>query len=205
MQLTGVILDSESYKLKNEQLIGLLPFGEKTIIEKQVSEMKKICDEVILVTNDPYVYLPLFGNSIRIITDYYRGAGTLSGMHAALSLSKNQSLWLATSNMPFLNSEVMVEMMNVKNNTTDVQIVIPGLSGDLQLYHSLYDRSCLKLTQQLIDEENHSLMKIIERASFKVINLHESHATIDTIDFSYRIKNEDDYDRALQLNINHAY
>jgi molybdopterin-guanine dinucleotide biosynthesis protein A len=206
MELTGVILDSESYKIDNDQLISLLKLGEETLIERQVKEMKKVCNEVILVTNNPYVYLPMFGNSIRIITDYFKGAGTLSGMHAALSLAKNQSLWLVTSDMPFLRSDVVTSMVELKNNS-GVQLIAPEWNGNLQLYHGVYDRSCLDVTKELVENNQVGLMKILEKVSFKVMNLDGlSDQTIrDHMSYSFRIRNCEDYQKVLQLRKDHAY
>ncbi|MDT8861274.1 molybdenum cofactor guanylyltransferase [Alkalihalobacillus sp. MEB130] len=204
MQLTGVILDSESYKIDQDRLISLLKLGEQTIIERQVMEMKKICDEVILVTNNPFVYLPLFGNSIRIITDYFKGAGTLSGMHAALSLAKNQSLWLVTSDMPLLNSEVILDMLELKNKT-GVQVIAPEFNGNLQLYHGVYDRTCLNVTKELVEKEEQGLMKILEKVSFKVLTLDHVHDQVKKKIFSMRIQTEEDYEKVVQDTKDHAY
>ncbi|MFC0558448.1 molybdenum cofactor guanylyltransferase [Halalkalibacter alkalisediminis] len=203
MQLTGVILDSESYKIDHDQLISLLKLGDKTLIERQVMEMKKICDEVILVTKNPYVYLPLFGNSIRIITDYFKGAGTLSGMHAALSLSKNDSLWLVTSDMPLLNSDIVTEMLDLKKKT-GVQVIAPEWNGNLQLYHGVYDRSCLSVTEELLEIEEIGLMKILEKVSFKVKSLVEN-TNEQNLLFTFHIRTQEDYQQVLQVEKDHAY
>ncbi|KHF38184.1 molybdenum cofactor guanylyltransferase [Halalkalibacter okhensis] len=204
MQLTGVILDSESYKIDQDQLISLLKLGEKTLIERQVMEMKKLCDEVILVTNNPYVYLPLFGNSIRIITDYYKGAGTLSGMHAALSLAKNPSLWLVPSDMPVLRSDVITRMLELKNSS-GVQLIVPECNGNLQLYHGVYDRSCLEVTKELVETEHVGLMKILEKVSFKVMSLDGFLNQVnEPVSFSFRIRNKEDYQKVLQLKTDHV-
>ncbi|MFC0471524.1 molybdenum cofactor guanylyltransferase [Halalkalibacter kiskunsagensis] len=202
MQLTGVILDSEIQKVDDDQLTSLLKIGDQTVIERQVRQMKKICDEVILVTNNPYVYLPILGNSIRVITDYYKGSGTLSGMHAAFSLAKNESLWIVTSDMPYVCAEIISYMLDVKNKT-DIQIIAPEWRGNLHLYHGIYDRSCLDVTKELVENDQLGLMNILEKVTFKAINV-EKLKVGDSNPFYFRIENKEDYQKVLQVEKNHV-
>ncbi|WP_332697452.1 molybdenum cofactor guanylyltransferase [Halalkalibacter lacteus] len=202
MQLTGVILDSGNHSIDNDQLISLLKIGEQTLIERQVVEMKKICNEVILVTKDPYVYLPLLGNSIRVITDYYKGSGTMSGMHAAFSLAKNESLWIVTSDMPYLNKDVVSNMLDIKNET-DAQIIALEWSGHLHLYHGVYDRSCLDVTNELVEKEQLGSMNILEKVTFKVMNVEGFQENDGLVPFLFRIGNNEDYQRVLQFEQDH--
>jgi molybdopterin-guanine dinucleotide biosynthesis protein A len=189
MNLTGVIIDSEISK-GFDTVTGLLKIGDETVIERQVQEMKKVCQEIILVTNQPHAYLPVLGNSIRIITDYYKGTGTLSGMHAALSLAKNDTLWVVTPDMPFLAVDAIKGMMNEKVQS-GVQLVVPEWSGNLQLFHGIYDRSCLSVTKELVEEEQLGIMNLLERITFKVIR------PADLIACSFRIQTLEDYQRVL--------
>jgi len=190
MNVTGVIIDCESKK--EFDTAGLLKIGEETVIERQINEMKKVCQEIILVTNKPHAYLPVLGSSIRIITDYFKGTGTLSGMHAALALAKNETLWVVTPDMPFLSVKVMTNMLK-EMKQSNVQLVVPEWNGHLQLFHGLYDRSCLKITEELVEQEQLGIINLLERIKFKIVRYDE------LIPFSFRILNKEDYQKALQL------
>ncbi|MFC0560203.1 molybdenum cofactor guanylyltransferase [Halalkalibacter alkalisediminis] len=189
MNLTGVIIDG-GYTTGLDFVPGLLKIGEETVIERQVREMKKVCQEIILVTNQPHSYLPILGGSIRMITDYYKGSGTLSGMYAALSLAKNDTLWVVTPDMPFISMDAMTQMLAEKDQS-DVQLVVPEWEGNLQLYHAIYDRSCLEATQKLVEQDQLGIMNLLEHISFKVIRC------MDNTSFTLRIKNVEDYQRVL--------
>ena len=189
MNLTGVIIDGSHAKIL-DSVPGLLKLGEETVVERQIREMKKVCKEIILVTNEPLSYLPILGKSIRMITDYYKGSGALSGMHAALSLAKNDTLWVVTPDMPFISIDAITQMMAEKEQS-GVQLVVPEWDGNLQLFHAIYDRSCLEATQKLVEQDQLGMMNLLEHVSFKVIRC-EDHSS-----FSLRIKNKEDYQRVI--------
>ncbi|ARK30523.1 molybdenum cofactor guanylyltransferase [Halalkalibacter krulwichiae] len=192
MKLTGVIIDCASTKF-TDSATGLLKIANETIIERQICLLKQVCQEIILVTNEPHQYLPIVGSSIRIITDYFKGSGALSGMHAALSLAKSDSLLVVTPDMPFLSVQVITSMLKDKIET-GVQLVVPESQGQLQLFHSIYDRSCIKSTEKLIEEQDAGLVNILEHVSFKIIR------NEDLLPISYRVQSMEDYQRAIQFN-----
>ncbi|WP_227938212.1 molybdenum cofactor guanylyltransferase [Alkalihalobacillus deserti] len=194
MNLTGVIIDG-GYAKGLDTLTVLLKIGNDTVLERQVREMKKVCQEIILVTNQPHSYLPILGSSIRIITDYYKGTGTLSGMHAALSLAKNDTLRVVTPDMPFLSVDAVPQMIYEKKQS-GVQLVVPEWEGHLQLFHGIYDRSCIEATQELVEQEQLGIMSLLERITFKVLRC------IDNSSFSFRIQSLEDYQQVLEHNKN---
>ena len=65
--ITGVILARDDAHRIEGKKIELLSFGGGSLIHRQIKEMSKICEEIILVTNEPRTYLPEVNSAIRII------------------------------------------------------------------------------------------------------------------------------------------
>ncbi|MGO4272204.1 molybdenum cofactor guanylyltransferase [Paenibacillus sp. TAF58] len=138
--LTGVILAGGANRRMNGELKALLPFGGQPLIVRQVDRMKILCDEIIVVTNDPKSFLPILDRSVRIITDFHRGYGPLGGMHAGLSLAKHSSVWVVGCDMPFISYKAAELLWNRKRE--GLEAVIPLVSGRLIPLHGIYDRDC---------------------------------------------------------------
>ncbi|WP_088105584.1 molybdenum cofactor guanylyltransferase [Halalkalibacter urbisdiaboli] len=190
MNITGVILDTSN----DTEMTGFIHIGQKTLIEHQVNELKKICKEVILVTSHPSHYLPLLGNSSRMITNYFKGSQRLSALHAALSLSKNDWLWVVTSDMPFLSADAILFMYTFKKE--GLQLITSEYNGSIQPFHSLYERSCADITNQLLEQENASIMSLLEKVNFKVIDNEKFEAIKIDKPFQLRVKSFEDYQEA---------
>jgi len=140
--LTGVILAGGQNRRMGGRLKALLPFLNQTLIERQITTMKEICSEIIVVANDPKPLLPLLDRSVRMITDFYPGQGPLSGMHAALSLAKQEHSWIVACGMPFLSANAAQFMWDRLQQRSDLEAVIPFFGGKYHPLHGIYRKHC---------------------------------------------------------------
>ncbi|WP_229757928.1 molybdenum cofactor guanylyltransferase [Paenibacillus marchantiophytorum] len=138
--LSGVILAGGANHTMNGELTALLPFDGKALIVRQIDRMREICDEIIIVTNDPKPYLNKVDRSVRIITDFFAGQGPLGGMHAALSLAKYASVWIVGCDMPLISNKAAQLLMAKKQD--GFEAVIPIVAGEPYPLHGIYDRAC---------------------------------------------------------------
>ncbi|GAA0324849.1 hypothetical protein GCM10008967_14320 [Bacillus carboniphilus] len=145
--LTGVILCrdyEEQFDSQSTNSLELLP-----IVTSHIKEMQSICKEVILVTNQPRLFLPAIPRDIRIITDYYKHNGPLCGMHAAISLAKNQYIWIvsaASSTISAKAASVMLPLLKGENEMA----VLPWENNKPYFYHSLYNKEILPIIKKLV-------------------------------------------------------
>ncbi|MDD9266775.1 molybdenum cofactor guanylyltransferase [Paenibacillus sp. GCM10023248] len=158
--LTGVILAGGANRRMKGELKALLPFGGQPLIVRQVDRMRTVCDEIIVVTNDPRPYLPILDRSVRIITDFFAGHGTLGGMHAALSLAKHNSVWVVGCDMPFISSQA-AELMRYRKQD-GFEAVIPLVAGKLIPLHGIYDRACTTRIVPLLDRGETTLSALLD-------------------------------------------
>ncbi|MCI3920708.1 molybdenum cofactor guanylyltransferase [Paenibacillus sp. TRM 82003] len=130
---------------------SLLRFGGETLIERQVREMKSVCGEIIVVTDEPRPFLPLLDRSVRIITDYYSGKkGPLVGIHAGLMLSTTQHVWVVGCDMPHISAKAASVLRDtlIKGG----QAAVPNVGGGLFPLHGVYDRSCAGVAARLVEQ-----------------------------------------------------
>ena len=131
--VTAVILaGGKSSRMKSNK--ALLPFSGELFIERIHRQLTALFSEVILVTNTPefYRFLPC-----RMVPDEFPGLGSLAGIHAGLKHSKTEHIFVVACDMPYLNSELMRQMIS-KAQESDV--VIPESDGGYEPLHAVYSK-----------------------------------------------------------------
>lgn len=159
--LTGAILAGGQNKRMGGRKKALLPFGDTPLIQYQMNEMQKICDEIIVVTNEPRHYLSILPKEVRIITDYLPGKGPMSGMHAALSLANYENIWVVACDMPFILSNA-AQIMVAKREELACDAVIPVLGGQMHPLHGIYHRNCAELVSAFLHSGKYRLSEMIK-------------------------------------------
>lgn len=141
--LSGVILAGGRSRRMGGPHKALLPFRGEKLIHRQLKELRKICSEIILVTNEPRTFLPLVDNEVRIITDFYPDKGPLGGIHAALSLSSHMNVWIVACDMPFLSPQAARALLEIKTDTGS-EAAVPYFNERMYPFHGVYDKSCVE-------------------------------------------------------------
>ena len=130
---------------RNKALLPLVE-GGPAMIEIVLGRLRSVADEVTIVANDREQYA-LFG--ARIVPDLLPGAGTLAGIHAALSAARNEHCLIVACDMPFLNTALLAVM---SARPRDYDVLVPLLPGEsrqradglvYQTLHAIYSRTCI--------------------------------------------------------------
>lgn len=195
--LTGVILDWDRAQNIDFPVNGFLPFEGELLIERQIKEMSKICEEIILVTNQPMVYLPILDKKIRIITSSSIGKGALSGMYAAFSLSTYNHLWMVNSDMPFICSRAAQFLYDVKQEK-EFDAVIPMIKNKVNPYHAVYDKSCLQAIETMLKRNYQNPLEILSQIHWQGISSSQFLEHKIDVTFVYSIKTLQDYQVAIK-------
>jgi len=196
--LTGAILAGDSSCITGAHGKALLPFCGEILIQRQVRMLKSLCREVIIVTNEPKLYLPILGNSVRIITDYFPGKGQLGGMHAALSLSTSNHLWIVGSDMPFLSAKAAGLMQSLME--PEIDAVIPHYGNESYMLHGIYHKRCLAQVSAALEKGRYELAVLEESLRIKRMDEHFFKGNDVEPHFVTRINTTEAYHHAMQLN-----
>lgn len=195
--LSGVILAGGANRRMNGELKALLPFGGKPLIVRQIDCMNEICDELIVVTNEPKPYLNKVDRSVRIITDFFQGHGPIGGMHAAFSLAKNDSVWVVGCDMPFISCTAAQLLMNRKLD--GFEAVVPLVGDEIYPLHGIYDRTCVSRFAPLIRRQESSVSALLHHVFWS--ELGDRFLVENGVDLNFvsKIKTFEDYEAMLHL------
>lgn len=195
--ITGAILAGGQNRRMEGKMKALLPFSGQLLIERQITQLKPICDEIVVVTNQPGLFLPVLDRSIRIITDYFPSKGPLSGMHAALSLARNPDVWIVGCDMPFLSPQAAQAMYDLKKRAK-CDAVVPVIDGKTHPLHGIYSKSCADAISALLLSGEYKVMEMLRMIYWQ--EALESFFMEKGIDLSFvtNVNNPEEYKRALE-------
>jgi len=142
-KLTGVILaGGKSRRIGYNK--ALLRVGGKTIIERVLASLKEITDVLLIVTNSPEEYAFL---NIPMAQDIVPGKGAFGGIYTALAFSDTPYSLVAACDMPFLSSDFLRYMAELK---VGYDIVIPKHSLGYEPLCAIYAKTCMPKIEHLL-------------------------------------------------------
>ncbi len=109
-------------------LKGHIEINGKKIIDSSVNLMRNLFGRVVISTNTPELY---FYCGAPMIGDIINQRGPLTGIFSVLSNIKDDAIFVAACDMPFLNGQLMkymVERFNTEHKTQNSNPPLPPFS-----------------------------------------------------------------------------
>lgn len=163
--LTGVIL-------AGNVRLGTGKSGQKNgmeLVKEHAGRMRKVCSEIIISTNEPRPFLELFGNQVRIVTDFFKGKGALAGIHAAMSLASNELIWLVDGELPTISIRV-ASLLLEERNKEDWDAAIPSVQQGVQPYHGIYKKGCAQKAADLLQKGDRSVVSLLDSIRYTTVS-----------------------------------
>ena len=140
-QVSSVILaGGRSSRLGQDK--AFLEVNGQPLIERIISKLAGLSDEVIVVANDVDKYEHL---EALVIGDVYPGKAALGGMFSGLRASTGSHSLVVACDMPFLNMSLLRYMVGLAEQC---DVVIPRIGEHVEALHAIYSQSCLPLFER---------------------------------------------------------
>jgi molybdopterin-guanine dinucleotide biosynthesis protein A len=134
--VSGIILSGgQNSRMKANK--AFLKVDGLSIIENTIKELNKFCSEVIVVTNEPDLYMHL---GVRTVTDVIPCMGPLSGIHAGLLSASTFHSFVAACDMPFIDGCLAQYMID---HIDDNDVFVPQVGDYLQPLFAVYTKKCI--------------------------------------------------------------
>lgn len=136
LALTGIILaGGKSSRMGVNK--ALLTIDGENLVQRLVGRLKRLCDQMIIVANDPNPYR---GLGVPIVGDILPGNGPLGGIQAGLAASTTPYCLVIACDMPHASVDLGRYMAR---QAAGYDVVVPTHQSGLEPLHALYSRSCL--------------------------------------------------------------
>lgn len=140
---------------------ALLPFNEKTNIERIKDELSSLFDEIILVTNQPEDYSFL---NIKMVSDVYPGKGPLAGIHAGLAASDYEENIVVACDMPFVSAELAGTLVQ---NLKHYDAMVPVIGGRKHPLFAAYQKRIVAEIEKCLQEDRLRMIHLLEKLNVR--------------------------------------
>ncbi len=114
---------------------ALLSLAGKPLIERVISTVADLGDELIITTNKPESLAYL---GIRMASDRTPSGGALQGLRTALDAASHPQVLVVACDMPFLNGDLLRHLLDRIQEGVDA--VVPRNGGYYEPLHAVYRR-----------------------------------------------------------------
>jgi molybdenum cofactor guanylyltransferase len=177
IEVTGILLAGGKSRRMGEDKRYLV-VGEQTLLERGLSVLQSIFQEVLVVIakdSDP------LGVDVRVVRDQVPECGSLGGLYTGLLQATTPWIFVVACDMPFLNHAVIDQFTNRRGA---VDIVMAKLAGQLHPMHALYGKGCLPVVEQMIQSRRLKIQGMVSQSSLRVQYVTEE--DLFTLDPSWR-------------------
>lgn len=194
--LSGVILAGGAHPGTNGMNRAFLELGGETLLDRQIREMRGCCDEITIVADNPRLFLRSVDRDIRIISDYYRGSGLLSGFHAGIALAGHEFVWVLGCHMPFpsaAGAELLHDKLLLARHAGRGAAAIPLIEGAPKPLHAVYHGSVSEISGKLLDEGRSDFPGLLRELHVVELGASEFEQAGISSSFARSVRTEADY------------
>ena len=135
-EVCGLVLaGGQSRRMGTDKALLLL--DGHPVIQWVVEQVAALCDEVILVVNEPARYEFL---GLPIVTDQTPYGGPLVGLYSGLRSTSAPWCLAVACDMPLVRTELLQGLLESRG---PADAVLPRIDGRIQPFPGLYSRSCI--------------------------------------------------------------
>jgi len=143
-----------------------------TLLEHTVALVRGVCDDVVVVLNDPDAWPHLHA---RIVGDAYRDGGALGGIYSGLHAAQHAHAFVVAADMPLLNTALVQWMIG---QPRDYDVLIPSVADSrrarnrlgVESLHAIYSRACLAPMQRQLDAGNPQVIGFFDQVRVRMID-----------------------------------
>jgi FdhD protein len=154
--ITGAILAGGRSRRMGKNK-ALMQIGGQPLIQLVYEKMARLFSEILLVTNEPddYSFLPC-----RTIPDLFPGAGSLAGVHGAITASTTERVFVVGCDMPWLCEELIRHICAV---SAGHEVTVPCSMDGLEPLHAVYGKGCLPLMTEALRGDERCIYDLYPR------------------------------------------
>ncbi len=158
--------------------------GGRPLIRRVIDQLETVCDEIVVVVNDPAGYSTL---GARLTGDIFPDKGSLGGIYSGLVAARFDRAVVVACDMPFLNPRLLAYMLDL---AYDHDVVIPSApdeskparlktdrptakDSNLHPLHAVYSKNCIGPIQARLAAGDLRVISFYPDVSVRVVTTDE--------------------------------
>jgi molybdopterin-guanine dinucleotide biosynthesis protein A len=177
-----------------------LRFGEQTLIERIIAELRRAFDDIVVVAppESAAMALPALG-VVTMVRDETTYAGPVGALARGLRATRNDAAFACSCDLPMLRAEVAAWLVSLLDDPSAFDVAIPRLGGRLQPLHAAYHRRCAGTLDAMLASGDHHLSAVATAINARIIDEPEYRRQDPDAVSCFNINTPADYALALKL------
>lgn len=168
---------------------GLLPLGDKKIVEHVIGALKPLSENVFIVSSNKAY--ETFG--LELVSDAFKNIGPAGGIHAALQHCKTPKAFICSCDTPFISSHAAEYLITESEN---FDICIPVFEGNIEPLFGVYSTLILSQWEEALGRNTYKLQDLFKLFQTKELPVDDKPPFGQN--FFTNINTASDLDRALK-------
>ena len=148
---------------------ALLPLGKSTVIEQVIATISAFAAPVTIITNSPEQFRHL---NCATAPDLRPGCGPLSGIHAALSMSRTEYVLVKSCDIPLIGP-AHLDLLHRNYPGHDITMF---KTARFEPLCAIYRRTCLPALEELIDHGDYRIIDLFPTLDVKILRTNDENA-----------------------------
>ena len=141
-----------------------LMVGGRSILDRQLTELAPLCDDVMLVIGERAAADVPPG--LRLVRDRVPESGPLGGLDAALAAARHDTLLLVACDMPFVTVRLLAHLLAL---TSEADAVGPRTERGYHPLCAAYTRACQPAIAERLDRRQFRLVDFLADVRVRVV------------------------------------
>lgn len=189
---SGVILAGGEHKRLPGINKALVEINHRPVIDYLFETFRQIFDEIIIVTNEPELFLEW---DALIVTDLFPFRSSLTGLHAGLYYSRSPYAFFSACDMPFLKKELIQTIID--SISPQISVVVPQTVCGIEPLCAAYAKECLPSISDLLKKGSPKIMNFFNRVKVHYVSEEKLKSVDPALDSFFNINTPDDLATAL--------
>jgi molybdopterin-guanine dinucleotide biosynthesis protein A len=156
LSISAIILAGGEGKRLRNPVKAKISVGGRPVIDGILEKIDGIFSEIIISSNNPAEFSGY--ETCSVVTDIYKGAGPLGGIHAAMTFSDSEAFFVLAGDMPFLDRDLILRMTDYFVEKAPV-ILVPRTGSMSEPLHAIYSRKIRPVIEELISANRNSSVR----------------------------------------------
>jgi molybdenum cofactor guanylyltransferase len=169
---------------------AILMYQGESFIE-HIADVFSFFQSTIIISNEIDIYNSV---KLKVYKDIFRECGPLGGIHAALSNSEANYVFIISCDLPLVTTGIIEYLTNYIDRNTDV--IIPSLQNTTQPLCAIYSREIIPLLEKFLTGGGRKVRDFLITVRTKVVSF-DAFEFIDSINPFISINTPDEYKKLI--------
>lgn len=150
---------------------------DKFLIEHVINAVLGLSSDVSIIANEKEKYQTL---GLAVYSDEYLNSGPLAGIHSALVHAQNQNVLILSCDSPFIQKELIAELIN---EIDGYDACVPVGDGKIYPLTAIYSKKCLLRLSNSLQKKQLKVKEVLQQLHTNFINFDETKSAFYTPSF----------------------